>query len=206
MTLVEEEGRLAVDFSLKLEQEKSLDLEKGIHDDNNDIFDVDVDNSNNHKKEEDDGGGEFDTSMINKSTMKSTIRQSFFYLSPKSCVVTQNQQEKETFPLKNSVYSLIIITPIFSLAFLVSMYWILLKYLLFAMLLPNTNEEGTFKVPHNKYLLIAKFLLIPVSVLRFRVHQYCIVLYCIVSFSFFFRFCATVKKALIHMYLSINHT
>ena len=54
MTLVEEEGRLAVDFSLKLEQEKSLDLEKGIHDDNNDIFDV-VDNSNNHKEEEDDG-------------------------------------------------------------------------------------------------------------------------------------------------------
>ena len=166
MTLVEEEGRLAVDFSLKLEQEKSLDLEKGIHDDNNDIFDVDNIN-NNHKEEEeeeeDGGGGEFDSSMINKSTMKSTIRQSFFYLSPRSCVVTQNQQEKETFPLKNSVYSLIIITPIFSLAFLVSMYWILLKYLLFAMLLPNTNEEGTFKVPNNRPLLIAKFLLIPVS-------------------------------------------
>ena len=54
MTLVEDEGRLAVDFSLKLEQEKSLDLEKGIHDDN-DIFDV-VDNiDNNHKEEEDDG-------------------------------------------------------------------------------------------------------------------------------------------------------
>ena len=178
MTLVEEEGRLAVDFSLKLEQEKSLDLEKGIHDDNNDIFDV-VDNSNNHKEKEDDGGGEFESSIINKSTMKSTIRQSFFYLSPKSCVVTQNQQEKETFPLKNSVYSLIIITPIFSLAFLVSMYWILLKYLLFAMLLPNTNEEGTFKVPHNRPLLIAKFLLIPVS-FTYRTP----ILYCIVSFLF----------------------
>ena len=183
MTLVEEEGRLAVDFSLELELEKSLDLEKGIHDDNNDIFDVDVDNNNNHRKEEDDGGGEFDTSMINKSTMKSTIRQSFFYLSPKSCVVTQNQQEKETFPLKNSVYSLIIITPIFSLAFLVSMYWILLKYLLFAMLLPNTNEEGTFKVPHNRPLLIAKFLLIPVS-FTYRTP----ILYCIVSFLFLLLF------------------
>ena len=200
MTLVEEEGRLAVDFSLELEQGKSLDLEKGIHDDNNDIFDVDVDNSNNHKKEEDDGGGEFDTSMINKSTMKSTIRQSFFYLSPKNCVDTQNQQEKETFPLKNSVYSLIIITPIFSLAFLVSMYWILLKYLLFAMLLPNTNEEGTFKVPHNKPLLIAKFLLIPVSFKYRTPILYCIVLY---RFFSFFCFCSAFKKALIHMYLSI---
>ena len=199
MTLVEEEGRLAVDFSLKLEQETSLDLEKGIHDDNNDIFDV-VDNSNNHKEEEDDGGVEFDSSMINKSTMKSTIRQSFFYLSPRSCVVTQNQQEKETFPLKNSVYSLIIITPIFSLAFLVSMYWILLKYLLFAMLLPNTNEEGTFKVPHNKPLLIAKFLLIPVSFKYRTPILYCIVLY---RFFSFFCFCSAFKKALIHMYLSI---
>jgi hypothetical protein len=198
MTLVEEEGRLALDFSLKLEQGKSLDLEKGIHDDNDDIFDV-MDNSNNYKEEEDDGGGEFESSRINKSTMKSTIRQSFFYLSPKSCVVTQNQQEKETFPLKNSVYSLIIITPIFSLAFLVSMYWILLKYLLFAMLLPNTNEEGTFKVPHNRPLLIAKFLLIPVS-FTYRTP----ILYCIVSFLFPSSvFTLLSKKALIHMYLSI---
>ena len=187
MTLVEE-GRLTVDFPPILEQDKRVDLEKGMHDDddNDNIFDVD--NINNHKELEEDEG-EFNSNMINNIVKSPPTRQSFFYSPPN--VVTY--QEKETFPLKNSVYSLIIITPIFSLAFLVSMYWILLKYVLFGMLLPNTNEEGTFKVPHNRPLLIAKFLLIPVS-LRTPV-----LLYRFLSSSDL----VCCQNALIHIYLSI---
>jgi hypothetical protein len=180
MTLVEE-GRLTFDFPPKLEQDKSLDLEKGIHDDddNVDVDDndnnFDVDNITNHKEEQEDDEREFDSNMINTIMKSPPTRQSFFYFPPK---VVTTYQEKETFALKNSVYSLIIIAPVFSWAFLVSMYWILLKYVLFGMLLPSTDEEGTFKVPHNRPLLIAKFLLIPVSVTYTS----------IVSFLFFFFF------------------
>ena len=52
----------------------------------------------------------------------------------------------DKFPLHGSVYSLIAIAPVFSLAFVVASYWIILKFVLFAFLLPDAINNGIFKV------------------------------------------------------------
>ena len=52
---------------------------------------------------------------------------------------------RDKFPLNGSVYSLIAITPVFSWAFVVASYWIILKFALFTMLFPDAIS-GLFKV------------------------------------------------------------
>ena len=52
----------------------------------------------------------------------------------------------DKFPLHGSVYSLIAIAPVFSWAFVVASYWIILKFVLFALLLPEAISNGIFKV------------------------------------------------------------
>ena len=52
----------------------------------------------------------------------------------------------DKFPLTGSVYSLITVAPVFSWAFVVASYWIILKFVLFAFLLPDAINNGIFKV------------------------------------------------------------
>ena len=47
----------------------------------------------------------------------------------------------DKFPLHGSVYSLIAIAPVFSWAFVVASYWIILKFVLFALLLQDATKQ-----------------------------------------------------------------
>ena len=94
------------------------------------------------------GGDEADTTSPPQQHQRNSQSSSRVHSFARSFMYTNNQGRlmvRDKFPLNGSVYSLIAITPVFSWAFMVASYWIILKFALFTMLFPDAIS-GLFKV------------------------------------------------------------
>ena len=90
------------------------------------------------------GGDEADTISPPQQHHRNSQSSSRVHSFARSFMYTNNQGRlmvRDKFPLNGSVYSLIAITPVFSWAFVVASYWIILKFALFTMLFQDATKQ-----------------------------------------------------------------